>query len=154
MVILTGGISVGDYDFVGRALIEIGVKEVFYKVKQKPGKPLFFGRYQNKLVFALPGNPAAALSCFYIYVLIALGIMSGKKEGLASRQLALDKPYSRKGDRAQFLKAKINGEYVEILEGQSSAMLHTFSIADSMVYVSETDNQLEAGDLVTTYILP
>ncbi|MBL4625544.1 MAG: molybdopterin molybdotransferase MoeA [Flavobacteriales bacterium] len=154
VLLISGGISVGDYDFVGRALIEIGVKEVFYKVKQKPGKPLFFGRYQNKLVFALPGNPAAALSCFYIYVLIALGIMSGKKEGLASRQLALDKPYSKKGDRAQFLKAKINGEYVEILEGQSSAMLHTFSIADSMVYVSETDNQLEAGDLVTTYILP
>ena len=68
LVLCSGGISVGDYDFVGKALRELGVNEVFYKVKQKPGKPLFFGKTDNTLVFALPGNPAAALTCFYIYV--------------------------------------------------------------------------------------
>ena len=64
VVIITGGISVGDYDFVGKALQELKVSQLFYKVKQKPGKPLFFGKKNDTYVFALPGNPAAALSCF------------------------------------------------------------------------------------------
>ena len=79
LVIITGGISVGDYDFVGRALKELDVKEIFYKVNQKPGKPLFFGKHQQTLLFALPGNPAAALTCFYVYVQTALLKMRGEK---------------------------------------------------------------------------
>ncbi|MBL4652892.1 MAG: molybdopterin molybdotransferase MoeA [Flavobacteriales bacterium] len=154
VLLVSGGISVGDYDFVGKALIEIGVKQIFYKVKQKPGKPLFFGTYQNKLIFALPGNPAAALSCFYVYVYQALAILSGKNDGLPTRQFTLKNAYAKKGDRAQFLKAKIDENQVEILEGQSSAMLHTFALADALVYVSETDNELEEGETVTAYILP
>ena len=58
IILITGGISVGDYDFVGKALRELEVQEIFYKVKQKPGKPLFFGRKDSKTIFALPGNPA------------------------------------------------------------------------------------------------
>ena len=64
IVLITGGISVGDYDFVGKVLQELAVEQIFYKVKQKPGKPFFFGKKKNTIVFALPGNPAAALSCF------------------------------------------------------------------------------------------
>jgi len=62
LVLISGGISVGDYDFVGKALTELNVEEHFYKVKQKPGKPLFFGTKNNTHIFALPGNPAAALT--------------------------------------------------------------------------------------------
>jgi len=72
VVLVSGGISVGDYDFVGSTLQELNVEQLFYKVKQKPGKPLFFGKKEEKIIFALPGNPAAALSCFYIYVQAAL----------------------------------------------------------------------------------
>ncbi|MCT4624702.1 MAG: molybdopterin molybdotransferase MoeA, partial [Schleiferiaceae bacterium] len=83
LVLCSGGISVGDYDFVGKALKELGTQELFYKVKQKPGKPLFFGIRNKTIVFALPGNPAAALTCFYVYVLKALNLMTGKRpEGL------------------------------------------------------------------------
>ena len=154
ILLISGGISVGDYDFVGKALAEIGVKQIFYKVKQKPGKPLFFGTYQNKLVFALPGNPAAALSCFYVYVQTALAILSGKEEELITSQFTLKESYFKKGDRAQFLKAKTHENQVEILEGQSSAMLHTFALADALVYVPETDNELTKGETVTVYMLP
>ena len=52
VVIVSGGISVGDYDFVGKALESLNVETLFYKVNQKPGKPLFFGRKGNKFVFA------------------------------------------------------------------------------------------------------
>jgi molybdopterin molybdotransferase len=68
MVLVSGGISVGDYDFVKEALLYNGVEELFYTINQKPGKPLFFGKKDKTIVFALPGNPASALSCFYIYV--------------------------------------------------------------------------------------
>jgi len=68
LVLVSGGISVGDYDFVGSALNSLGVETLFYKVNQKPGKPLFVGKLKDKIIFALPGNPAASLTCFYIYV--------------------------------------------------------------------------------------
>ena len=78
VVLVSGGISVGDYDFVAQALKELEVETLFYKVNQKPGKPLFVGKQEEKMVFALPGNPAACLTCFYVYVLPTLLILSGK----------------------------------------------------------------------------
>jgi len=65
VLIITGGISVGEFDFVGPALEALGVNTLFYKVAQKPGKPLLVGKLNHKTVFALPGNPAAVLTCFY-----------------------------------------------------------------------------------------
>ena len=47
---------------------EIGVETLFYKVNQKPGKPLFAGKFQDKIIFALPGNPAISLTCYHVYV--------------------------------------------------------------------------------------
>lgn len=136
VLIISGGISVGDYDFVGKALIELGVEQVFYKVNQKPGKPLFFGTKENKLIFALPGNPAAALTCFYVYVLPALNKLSGKGfEELPRSQGILTSSLERPNTREQFLKAHFENGEVTILEGQSSAMLRTFSIADTLAYL-------------------
>src|SRR5690606_7278960 len=94
LLILTGGISVGDYDFVGKALRELEVEEIFYKVNQKPGKPLFFGKKENTLIFALPGNPAAALTCFYLYILPSINKMMGKGfKGLKKISAPLEKEY-------------------------------------------------------------
>ena len=72
VVLVSGGISVGDYDFVGKALESLKVETLFYKVNQKPGKPLLVGKQNEKIIFALPGNPAASLTCFYVYVLPTL----------------------------------------------------------------------------------
>jgi len=155
MVIITGGISVGDYDFVGKALIELGVKEIFYKVKQKPGKPLFFGVKEGTTIFALPGNPAAALSCFYIYVNSALQKIAGNSDYSLTKVIAKsNSEYIKKGDRAQFLKAILKNGNVTILEGQSSAMLHTFALANSFVYVPESVNAININDDVEVIILP
>lgn len=155
LVICSGGISVGDYDYVGKALRELGVNEVFYKVKQKPGKPLFFGTRDKKLVFALPGNPAAALSCFYVYVTKAIAlIMGNEKEFVARTTKRISADYLRKGDRAQFLKARIKGDEVQVLEGQSSAMLNTFALANALVYVPAEVSTYKQGDEVETIILP
>ncbi len=78
LVILTGGVSVGDYDFVASACTNIGIQTLFHGVLQKPGKPLFVGKINSRLVFGLPGNPASVLSCFQQYVLPALALLTGK----------------------------------------------------------------------------
>ena len=83
VLVLSGGVSMGRYDFIPRALADLHVKEIFHKVRQKPGKPLWFGKGKDKqLVFGLPGNPVSSLICLYRYVLPALR----KSLGLVSEQ--------------------------------------------------------------------
>jgi molybdopterin molybdotransferase len=123
-------------------------------VKQKPGKPLFFGKRNKTVVFALPGNPAAALTCFYVYVQKALNLMTGKRpEGLRRVKRRITSDFSRKGDRAQFLKAAICGDEVAVLEGQSSAMLHTYALSNALVYISLDAANHKKGDEVECLLL-
>ncbi len=155
LVIITGGISVGDYDFVGKALSALGIAEHFYKVKQKPGKPLFFGTKKNTVVFALPGNPAAALTCFYVYVYIALQkMMDHEAVELPRVEARSVSRFKKFGDRPQFLKAIWNNGDVEILEGQSSAMQQTFALSNALVFMREDLLNIEIGDTVEVILLP
>lgn len=155
LVIISGGISVGDYDFVGKALKDLQVEEHFYTVKQKPGKPLFFGTKNNTLIFALPGNPAASLTCFYIYIHIALQKMMNKNEVELPRIKAkAANGFTRIGDRPQFLKAIYINNEVSILEGQSSAMLQTFALSNALVFVPENISRIEINDTVEVILLP
>ncbi len=69
ILILSGGVSKGKFDFIPEALADLGVKKLFHQVKQKPGKPFWFGKsVEGKVVFALPGNPVSTFLCFYRYI--------------------------------------------------------------------------------------
>lgn len=152
LLMLSGGISVGDYDYVYKALLENQVNELFYKVNQKPGKPLYFGKKDQQIVAALPGNPAAALSCFYIYVLPTLNQMYGKGfQGLKTSKALMAESYSKKGSRAQFLKAKLDKNQVRPLGGQSSAMLKSFSEANVLIYIPTEAETVLKGEEVLVY---
>ena len=76
-ILSTGGVSVGDFDYVKKVMDEIGVRRLFWKVAQKPGKPLTFGMLAGRPHFGLPGNPVSALVCFYLYARPALRRMGG-----------------------------------------------------------------------------
>ncbi|MCF8462049.1 MAG: molybdopterin molybdotransferase MoeA [Flavobacteriales bacterium] len=155
IIILSGGISVGDHDHVRTALAELRVNEEFYKVAQKPGKPIFFGTKGQKAVFALPGNPAASLSCFYEYVLPVVRKFYGHQDiHLPSFKLPIADGVIRKMDRAQFLKAKVENGKVHVLEGQSSAMLNTFALSNAQVYIPANSQELKQGDFVEVHLLP
>jgi molybdopterin molybdotransferase len=154
-LLISGGVSVGDYDFVAQSLIQLGVQQHFHKVKQKPGKPLFYGTFQNKKIFGLPGNPAAALTLFYIYVLPSIHYSIGRNFlGLRKTSLKSISQLSKPENRAQFLKALADESKgtVEILEGQSSAMLQTFALANAIVYLDENE-LIEKGESVCVYYL-
>lgn len=155
LVIISGGISVGDYDFIGKALNALEVETLFYKVKQKPGKPLFFGKKEQATIFALPGNPAAALTCFYVYVYIALQKLMDRDTIELPRIIAKsNSEFSKKGDRPQFLKALYENKSVTILEGQSSAMLKTFALSNALVFIPSLTNKIDINDDVEVILLP
>ena len=79
VIISSGGVSMGRYDYVRDVFIELGVVEHFWKVAQKPGKPLFFGTGNSTLIFGLPGNPVSSYIGFMEWVWPVLETMMGKK---------------------------------------------------------------------------
>lgn len=155
IVLASGGISVGDYDFVGRALQAVGAKTVFYKVKQKPGKPLLFAKREQKLYFALPGNPASSLVCYYEYVLPAIRKMSGRSDYfLRSMLMPVSNAYAFDGERDEFLKAIATQDHVLPLDGQESFALRSFAVANALIYLPVKQNLVKAGDLVEVHLFP
>jgi molybdopterin molybdotransferase len=79
VLVVSGGVSVGPHDHVKPAFEACGVDEVFWRVRIKPGKPLWFGRKDDKLVFGLPGNPLSAIVCFSVFIEPALRILHGEQ---------------------------------------------------------------------------
>mgnify|MGYP003948728291 CR=1 FL=1 len=155
LILITGGISVGEHDFVGNALKELKVQSVFYKVKQKPGKPLFYGTKGKKKIFALPGNPAAVLSCYYIYVLPAIRLMMGNPNPeLKKIRAKITQDYYKKKEKSYLLKAKLINNEVEILPKQNSSMLSSFVNANSIVCLGEKEEVVKKGNSVDVYLLP
>lgn len=155
VLIISGGISVGKYDLVKEILESFGVKELFYKVSQKPGKPLYAGKLKEKFIFAMPGNPAASLVCFYEYVLPALRKMSGHSDyELRKEYLPIENNYEVKGIRDLFLKAITSNGKVKLLEGQGSDILRSFAEANALVYLKSGDRIIKKGSLVETHIIP
>lgn len=154
VILVSGGISVGDYDFVGKALQSLAVETLFYKVNQKPGKPLYCGKLKDKMIFALPGNPAASLTCLYVYVLPTLHRISGKN---ASYMPSITKPLAHhfevNNSRSQFLKALVTGDEVTILPHQDSSMLDSLATANALVFVQDGCYELAKGAAVGVYQL-
>jgi molybdopterin molybdotransferase len=153
LIIVTGGVSVGDYDFVRQAADRAGIHCKFHRVKQKPGKPLYFGTKENKIIFGLPGNPASVVSCFYEYVLPAIRFMLHlPQEELLTAALKND--FKKVKGLTQFLKAYFADAEVEILEAQESYRLRSFSTANCLVALDENRLSYDKGEMVTVRLLP
>ena len=151
LVLISGGISVGDYDYVADALKAIEVESIFYTVRQKPGKPLFFGKKGKKAVFALPGNPASTLSCFYVYVKRYLERVQGIE--VKDLELILEAPIVNRFGRALFVKAKRSGGRVTPIDEFNSATLMSFAKADALIYVPAETSRIEAHTAVKVFEL-
>lgn len=154
VVLLTGGVSVGDYDFVLRAASANGVVQVFHKIRQKPGKPLYFGKKGGKIIFGLPGNPASVLNCFYEYVLPALGQMSGRKTTLKSIDVKLKTALKKPPGLTHFLKGHFDGDSVIDLKAQESFRLSSFAKANCLIKLEEGKTEFPENDIVEIHLLP
>ena len=153
VVLVSGGISVGDYDHVYSVLKELNVQNIFYKVKQKPGKPLFFGKLNNKAIFGLPGNPGSALTCFYIYVLRYLSLSTSCIYPLKKDTITLLSDYKKKPGRGEFVKAIVKEKKAEICSFQNSSMLKAFIEGNSLIYMDEEVENPKSGETFSCYLL-
>ncbi|QCR21439.1 molybdopterin molybdotransferase MoeA [Pontibacter sp. SGAir0037] len=128
VLILSGGISMGKYDYVPQVLEELAVKKLFHKVKQRPGKPFWFGRHPaGALVFALPGNPVSTFMCFHRYVQPWLEASLGlKKQQAVFAVLHTDMTFSPPLQYFMQVKLEVNeaGQWLATpLEGNGSGDL-------------------------------
>jgi len=115
ILVLSGGVSVGDHDLVKDQLRGFGVKPVFWQVRIKPGKPVFFGIKGRRLVFGLPGNPTSAMVTFHLFVRQAIDRMLGRRApGLPAGAAVLGEDLSLKPGRAQFLRGLLDGRAPEL----------------------------------------
>lgn len=154
LVLFTGGISVGDYDFVLQAVTNCGVQKLFHKVKQRPGKPLYFGNRKNKLVFGLPGNPSSVLTCFYQFVIPALEKLAKRKFGLQKINIPLATSFQKAAGLTHFLKGFFDGKTARLLGAQESYRLSSFAKANCLIEIPEERSSVKEGDVVDVYLLP
>jgi molybdopterin molybdotransferase len=152
ILLVSGGISVGDYDFVKDCLDTARVDELFYKIKQRPGKPMFAGKKGKKLIFALPGNPASVHSCFIQYVRPSIQHWLGKeavwKTGL---WLTITEDIQKKPGLTYFMKGKKKGNSVVLLRGQQSFNLQAFATAECLLELPAGNSVVTAGTKVRVY---
>lgn len=159
VVIVSGGTSEGEEDYVRKVFEEIGIKKVFWKVAIKPGKPIFFGKFEKKLVFALPGNPASAMVCYYELVRPALLKISGRKNIFLTRTKArLVEEIKRKPGRLEFVRGIAsfeNGEYVVRSAGiQESHALKSFAEANCFIIIDKNVEVCKENEIVNIELLP
>ncbi|WP_367864738.1 gephyrin-like molybdotransferase Glp [Pedobacter sp. WC2423] len=159
VVLLTGGVSVGDYDFVISAAARSGITTIFHRIKQKPGKPLYFGKKGDQVIFGLPGNPSSVLSCFYQYVLPGLRKMynyngKGQFNALQTREAVLTHDYHKASGLTHFLKAYFEEEKVTPLSAQESFRMSSFAQANCMIELEEEETIFTAGTKVKIYLFP
>lgn len=152
-IISSGGVSVGDYDFVKDVLKEMGSRMVFWKVAMKPGKPLAFGVIGGKPAFGLPGNPISSMVAFEQFVRPALSKMSGGG-GVTHHTLParLTKEVKIKPGRTNFIRALLDivgdENTVTPLEGQGSGMILAMVRANSFIIVPAESTGFKKDEIV------
>jgi molybdopterin molybdotransferase len=159
VLIITGGVSMGEYDFVRDVFEELGVEILFNKVAIKPGKPTVFARKGNRLIFGLPGNPLSTMITFECFVRPVLGRMCGMKlPELYRVQGALVKDVQQTPGRTAFLPARVewtkNGWIVQPISWKNSADMIGFSKANATFIFPDDRNLLSWGEMVDVMFLP
>ncbi|MFH1995797.1 MAG: gephyrin-like molybdotransferase Glp [Candidatus Omnitrophota bacterium] len=101
--LISGGVSMGDYDLVPSVLAACGAKEVFHKISMKPGKPVFFGMRKNSYVFGVPGNPVSTFLAFEVFIKPAYDAMMRKKPFLRTVRGVLKDDFKQKPGRKHFV---------------------------------------------------
>ncbi len=158
VVLSTGGVSVGQFDHVKVILDELGLRQFFHGVAQKPGRPLKFGTIGGRPIFGLPGNPVSTMVCFYLYVRPALLRMGGATTtGLprVSVRCATDIPLA--ANLTEFVRVRLERRDGEILAAptgnQGSGVLSSLSRADALLIGPASVNRLKQGDQATVLLL-
>jgi molybdopterin molybdotransferase len=158
LVVVCGGVSVGEHDHVRAALAELGVQERFWGVALKPGKPTLFGTRGRTLVFGLPGNPVSAMVTFCLFVAPAVRALGGADEPRRRTSATLSGDCERAPGRAHAVRCRLRlGEHgweAEPTGAQGSHVLTSMLGADALAILPAGSATVVAGTRVEVELLP
>jgi molybdopterin molybdotransferase len=156
VLLLSGGISMGKFDYMPKALEELHVESLFYKVQQRPGKPFWFGKHnKGPLVFAFPGNPVATFMCLHRYFLPWLNASVGKEPQITMRAI-LNNRVSFHHPLKYFLQVKLHqNEYCQLVatpvEGNGSGDFANLTDTDAFMELPAQRNEFKKGEVFKIY---
>lgn len=158
ILVLSGGVSMGDYDFTKTVFYELGAEMNFWKLAIRPGQPLAFGKIQGKLAFGLPGNPVSSMVTFEQLVRPAMLKMSGHLTySRPVLQAIFQEKFSKRTDRRHFLRGVLTQEEgvfkVRTTGAQGSGILTSMVKANCLIDIPVEVERVSPGDLVSVQLL-
>ena len=157
VLVLSGGVSVGPHDHVKPALAANGVEEVFWRVALRPGKPTWFGRNEDTLVFGLPGNPVSAMVTFLLFVRPALAELQGADPEATRVRARLGEPVERNPGRDEAVRVVLrhddSGRVAAPTGPQGSHQLSSMLAADGLAIVTAGEGAAQPGETVEVELI-
>jgi molybdopterin molybdotransferase len=158
VVVTSGGVSVGEKDLVKGTMLELGVHQVFWGVKFKPGKPLFFGVQGDVRLFGLPGNPVSAMVCFELFVRPALMRMMGREERRRPRiEVYFEEDVENRFGRMHAMRVSLErtekGWLARSVGAQGSGLVSSLTKADALALIRPESEGVRAGEPVEAIVL-
>lgn len=149
IVLLSGGVSVGDYDFVPEAIKSLGFQILFHGINMKPGKRILLAKKGDKYIVGMPGNPVSSFIQFEIIVKALISKLTGQQVFTAPVKTILQSEYKRKnGDKLELVPIKINCNGVELINYNGSAHIHAYTLAEGFMIISEQTTTINKGEIV------
>lgn len=151
LIVLTGGVSRGKFDYLPEVLDELGVEKHFHKVRQRPGKPFWFGtKGKENTVFALPGNPVSSFACANVYLKYWLELSLGQEESIQYAQLATDLCFPP--NLTWFIECELTSTNIGTIKaspfkGNGSGDFANLSLADGFLILPEEQSEFKAGEV-------
>ncbi len=158
VVVTSGGVSVGEKDLVKGTMLDLGVEQIFWGVKFKPGKPLFFGVREGASVFGLPGNPVSAMVCFELFVRPALAKMTGREDrGRPRVQVYFEEAVKNNFGRMHAMRVSLEqtekGWLARSVGAQGSGLVSSLTKADALALIGPESEGVRAGEPVEAIVL-
>jgi molybdopterin molybdotransferase len=158
VVVTSGGVSVGEKDLVKGTMLELGVEQVFWGVKFKPGKPLFFGVRDGVRLFGLPGNPVSAMVCFELFVRPALMKMMGREDKRRPRiEVYFEEDVKNSFGRMHAMRVSVErtqeGWLARSVGAQGSGLVSSLTKADALALIGPESGGVRAGEPVEAIVL-
>ena len=158
VVVTSGGVSVGQRDLVKGALLDLGVEQIFWGIKLKPGKPVFFGTREDARFFGLPGNPVSAMVCFELFVRPTLMRMTGREDKHRPRiEVYFDEDIENRFGRMHAMRVNLSrtekGWRAESVGAQGSGLVSSLTKADALALIGPESEGVWAGEPVEAIVL-
>jgi molybdopterin molybdotransferase len=158
VVVTSGGVSVGEKDLVKSTMLDLGVEQVFWGVKFKPGKPLFYGTRGETRLFGLPGNPVSAVVCFDLFVRPALMRMTGRTDKNRPRIMVyFERQIFNKFGRLHAMRVSLRrtekGWLAESVGAQGSGLVSSLTKADALALIGPASDGIPPGESIEAIVL-